>query len=210
MTIDDIELCEMDEQLAYVLGLCYPLYKEIEYDSKKYILGSCNHNKISGEELVAHIKAVQSFLKKSHLTENVLMLDNSIIKVPKKGFSIMIEKNKPYSNIFKKTVQQILEANTDIKKMFIRGCFDGRGSWDTSAHYISLDVDRDTHKQTIIAQISSSLGIELNINNRGKDAEKNDQIRVIKKCVNKFLVEIGLFSECRKNIIKNNIKLKDS
>lgn len=211
MTIDDIELCEMDEQLAYILGMCYPLYKKKDFNNKSYIIGACNYNKIQNEELISHILAVKRFLQnsKSSSIQTIDMLDNSKLKRTKKGFSILIENNKEYADIFKKRVDELFLSNDKIKIMFTRGCFDGRASWDTTSHYISLDVDRDQEKKQLINNILSSVGIDLNINNRGENAKKNDQIRIRKSCVQKFLDDIGFFSTYRTNIIKNNIKLKD-
>ena len=129
---------------------------------------------------------------------------------PKKGFSVIIEKtnipSKECIQILTEKVQEIKNSPDDIKKEFVKGCFDGRSSWDTKSHYLSVDVDRNDEKKDLIAEIIRSLNIDINMNGREPNHKKNDQIRIKYNSVQKFIEEIGLYSSCRKNIIEKAIK----
>lgn len=208
MTIEDIECNILNEQLAYIIGMCYPLYKEKNINNKKYLAGTCNYKKISGNQLVQHIMSVKNFLEQSEITKDIILHDNKGYS-NKQGFTMLIEYDIDYKDILNKKVEEIVISSSELKKMFIRGCFDGRASWDTSRKYLSIDVDRDTYKKNLIFNIAKSIQIGLNINNRKESYGKNDQIRILNKSIDNFLNNVGLFSKYREDIIKNNIKLRD-
>lgn len=214
MNINELGNNKMNRAVAYALGLIYPLYKEKTIDGKEYILGCVNHNpgKVTQDEINSH------YLKVYELFENCLGESAPVLKANKTvnytlsrklGFTVLIEKTDVQKektiNILTAKVKEIKNASDDIKREFVKGCFDGRASWDTTAHYLSIDVDRDYDRQDLIIDIIASLGIELNCNRRNLNHEKNDQIRIKSDSLKKFMSNIGFYSVCRERIIENAI-----
>ena len=124
--------------------------------------------------------------------------------------SVLIEKTDipqwQCLRILTEKVNEIKNETVEIKKEFVKGCFDGRASWDTTAHYLAIDVDREYPRQDLIIEIIESLGIHLNINRRDKNHKKNDQIRIKPDTLPQFMSSIGLYSACRKNIVEMAMK----
>ena len=214
MNISEFSKWDMDEAQAYVIGLIYPLFKHKNVNGKYYLIGSVNHNQnaITKDELDKHFLRVNSILKKSKskvIPEIKANKSNGISISPKAGFSILVEtleySEKDILDILDSKVEIISKDDSKIKKQFVIGCFDGRSSWDKTAKFLSIDVDRDLDRQSKIEKIITSLGIEVNINNRGEGHKKNDQIRIKSNSIEKFLIEIGLYSICRLNIINREL-----
>lgn len=215
MKINELKLCDMNKGLAYILGLIYPLYKEKQLNDKTYILGSVNHNpgKITSEELTKHYFSVMKLINENmkNIKPDIKSNKTSEYKISvKEGFTVLIDKNDLTSeecrSIITSKVNLIKDSPDELKKEFVKGCFDGRSSFDTTAHYLSIDVDRDYNKQNLIADIIKSLDISVNINKRDTGHKKNDQIRIRKDSLEKFIDEIGLYSICRQNIIEKAIR----
>ncbi|HHX69055.1 MAG TPA: hypothetical protein GX708_13525 [Gallicola sp.] len=211
MDIKQLESSVLDNAVAYMVGLTFPLYKTILINGKEYIVGSVNHNSnmISHEDLASHYKIVLRLLA----GKNVKLLanqneDQNISS--KKGFSVLIEKtgvsNEECLQLLLNVTKKISRSSVDLKKEFARACFDGRSSWDTTAHYLSIDVDRDYNRQDAIIEIIESIGIEINVNRREINHQKNDQIRIKKNSIDKFMSEIGLYSFCRTKLINQGLK----
>lgn len=215
MNITDLNTIEMNQALAYVLGLIYPLYKEKKICEKEYILGSINHNHnmITSEELAEHFLSVKQLIDIYMKETKPEIKSNSSSEFnisSKEGFTILIDKTDIDSQnsieILNSLANKIKESNDEIKKMFVRGCFDGRASFDTTSKYLSIDVDRDYEKQDLIKEIIESLNIDINLNRRERNHKKNDQIRIKKDSLEKFLKDIDMFSIRRKTTIENYIK----
>lgn len=214
MNIYELENYEINPAIAYALGLIYPLYKEKQLNDKKYIVGSVNHNPnmITLEEINKHFLKVYELFDKYIRTNNIEIKTNKCTEYTlssKKGFSILIEntnvEEEKCIKIMTKKVEQIKDSTDDIKKQFVKGCFDGRSSWDKTGHFLSIDVDRDSQKQNLIAQIIESLGIEINVNTRGDGHDKNDQIRIKRNSLELYMQEINFYSIRRANIINEVI-----
>lgn len=214
MNIEIIKEQQLNRALSYALGLIYPLYKDKKISDKEYIVGSVNHNpgKITEDEINAHYKKVLNLIKSENMQELLELKTNktsSFTISPKKGFSIIIEKGNLTTQtcniILTNKVKEIRDSNLEIKKEFVRGCFDGRSSWDSTAHYLSIDVDRNYEKQDLIIEIVESLGVHLNNNRRALNHSKNDQIRIKPESLSFFEEKIGLYSVCREKIIKKGI-----
>lgn len=214
MNIYELENHEMNLGLAYILGMIYPLYTTKKLNGKQYILGSVNHNHnmITQEEIDAHYLIIYNILKK-YIGENKIDLKTNKCAEytisPKKGFSMLIENtNVPDEKcieIMTKRVKEIKDGSDELKIEFVKGCFDGRASWDKNVGFLSVDVRRDYEMQDLIQKIIKSLGIDLNINRRSENHKKHDQIRIKKNSINDFMKKINLYSVCRENIIKNAI-----
>lgn len=217
MTILELKDATINSGLAYVLGLIFPLYKTGKNNKEEtFIKGCINYNSITDEELAEHFKLVLNFLSANNL-ENIDVKSNkqdnfSISR--KKGFSVLIwtlEKsdNECLDILFKKVTEIKNSKNNEIKKAFMKGCFDGRSSFDTTMHFVAVDTDRDYQRQDLIKSIFDDLDIDLNLNRREKDYEKNDQLRLKPKTLQKYLKEIDLYSNFRKQKIKNFIKREE-
>jgi hypothetical protein len=100
-------------------------------------------------------------------------------------------------------VMELKKAPENCRVQFVRGCFDGRSSFDTSRHYLSLDVDRDHQKQNLIVSIIGSLGISVDLNQRDKDHPKNEQIRIVPQNLRLYMTKVGFYSVRREEIISN-------
>lgn len=215
MDIKQFNSIELNPATAYITGLCFPLYKTISILHKPYIVGSVNHNSnmINSSDLAEHYNSVQKLINMNFGTGKIKLLSNQNDEQnisSKKGFSVLIEKNGEDDTeclkILGEISAKILASPTEIRKEFVKGCFDGRSSWDTTAHYLSLDVDRDYSRQDLIVKIIESLGIGININRRDINHPKNDQIRIKKDSIKKFISTIGLYSKCRLSLVENGIK----
>lgn len=208
MTIKEIEKIKLTPGLAYVIGLSYPLIKIKKTENTEYIVGAINHNNISQDDLANHFKILNN-ISKNIDSKNIILRANKGIS-SKLGFSFLIETDNlskfDCEKILSKKVQEIKDSSDcEIKKDFMRGCFDGRASWDKTFHYLSIDVDKNHDKQNLIKEIFNSFGIEINLNQRELNYGKNDQIRIKANCVRKFITDIGLYSVCRKNIIEKGL-----
>jgi hypothetical protein len=210
MNVKDLCSLNFNHAKAYILGMIYPLYKKIEYDNKNVLLGSVNHNNnmINVDDLVGHFQKIIRLLKKYNIPSNIIKNNDQLKGVMKKGFSIVIEANDPeFDNLINKEIDKIIKETTEIKKYFLIGCFDGRSSYDKTAKYLSVDIDRDYIKQDKIKEIAESLGIDINLNRRDCNHKKNDQMRIKRDSLKKFFNSIGLLSIRRSNILKEEIIL---
>lgn len=216
MHINELRYIEMNKAVAYTLGLIYPLYKEKTLNAKEYILGCVNHNagKVTQDELNKHYIAVYKLFRECMESEAPEIKTNKTAEYtisPKEGFTVLIDKTgvskEECLNILTEKVRKVKEASTEIKKEFVKGCFDGRASWDTTAHYLSIDVDREYERQDLVMEIMESLGIMLNNNRRDWNHKKNDQIRIKQDSLQKFMCNVGLYSSCRTNIVEKAMLL---
>ncbi len=210
MTITELKNAPLNEGVAYLLGLTYPLYTEARINGKECIVGGVryNANKVTQEELDIHFNKVFKLLNKYFEDNMPDLKSNKELGRPlsqKLGFSIIVDKDDLTDNqckaILHDMVLKIATSTTAIKSEFVKGCFDGRSSWDKTACYIALDIDRDSTKQKLLESIIQSLGISVNLNCRGVGHQKHDQLRIKKDSVKKFMTIIGLYSECKKKII---------
>lgn len=216
MNIQELKSAKMNRALAYALGLIYPLYKEKRLNAHDYILGCVNHNsgKVTQDELNAHYRDVYKMFTECMGAKAPLLKANKTVDYtisPKEGFTVLIDKTnvseKECIDILTEKVKEIKNSEMDIKKEFVKGCFDGRSSWDTSRHYLALDVDRDYDRQDLIIEIVESTGVDLNVNRRDLDHPKNDQLRIKPDSLHSFMSYIGLYSICRRKLVENGLRL---
>ena len=214
MNISELESCSINPAVAYILGLVYPLYKEKDILTKSFLVGAINHQPgmINDEDLAVHFKSVKDLFDKELGDSKVQITANQTDKYSvssKAGFSILIEKTNVSKNeclkILDKKIQELKLSDIVNRIHFVRGCFDGRSSFDTTTHYISIDVDRDEIRQNQIEEIINSVGLDVNINRRGEGHPKNDQIRIQKNCGEKFMKTIGFYSKRRTDIANKYI-----
>lgn len=211
MKISEFFKLGINPATSYILGLSFPLLKVKEMGNGYYILGSVNHNAnmITDQEITMHFMEVSKLLS-DHLSANldmVLVYNNSPIygKVqPKLGFSVVMQlDDENYLERMRMMVMELKDAPENCRVQFVRGCFDGRSSFDTSRHYLSLDVDRDHRRQNLIASIIGSLGINVDLNQRDDDHPKNDQIRIVPQKLRLYMTKVGFYSVRREKIISN-------
>lgn len=125
MNITDLNTIEMNQALAYVLGLIYPLYKEKKIGEKEYILGSINHNHnmITSEELAEHFSSVNRLIEAYMKETKPEIKSNSSSEFNishKEGFTILIDRTDIDSQnsieILNSLANKIKESNDEIKK----------------------------------------------------------------------------------------------
>lgn len=213
MKIKEIEK-EMTESIAYVVGMMYPLLKVGEIEGVRYVVGCVNHNKayIENDEIIKHYQSVDSFMNKYDETKKIKIRPNKVtgkytISI-KEGFSILLDidqlSEEDVLKIFERCLVKIKNSSDDeIKKKFVCGCFDGRSSFDKTACYLSIDVDRDHARQNMIKDVIESLNIKVNLNQRDLSHKKNDQVRIKKESIRLFMNKVGLFSARRDAILKD-------
>lgn len=216
MKLSEIENAELSSAICYIIGLIYPLTKEKDYGNHKYIIGSINHNvdMITDEELAAHFHTILNLFQNENIDTDCLKNNKSrdfgFSISAKKGFSVVIDAtgytSKKIQEVLTGKVRKIKESANEYKKEFAKGCFDGRASWDTTAKYFSVDVDRNHPKQDLIESIFNDFDIELNKNQRVIDHPKNDQLRIKPTSIEKYFDEIGTYSLARRKILENGIK----
>jgi hypothetical protein len=195
---------------AYIIGLMFPLIKKIDRLGKTYFVGGVNHNSnmISAEDLTKHWSRMIDLFNVDGLVNQIEVTNNSNLEnVKKVGFSVLIEiDNFNIQQEVQVSLEKILNSSkADVIKHFIKGCFDGRSSIDNTTGFIAVDVDRDTKKQNLIADIIHRQGISVNLNQRTQNHPKNDQIRIVRTDRRKFFDEIGFLSEARKKLLIENI-----
>lgn len=211
MTITELEQSSLNPGLAYVIGLIFPFYKTGK-DNKgnEFVKGCVNYNSVTEEALAAHFRSVLALLNENNLSSLQLLSNKQeeFSVSPKKGFSVLIykenQKDDKCLDILLKKVNEIKKSeNPQIQKEFMKGCFDGRGSFDTTMHFLSIDTDRDYERQNLIKEIFAQSNIDLNLNQRSMDYDKHDQIRIRPKDLQYFLNKIGLFNVMKKRQIEN-------
>ena len=206
------EFCSLpySNGVAYVLGLVYPLFKVQELTAgsrcQSYLIGSVNHNPghITHEDLKNHHLSVSELLRP---IDSGLIYDNSVYHITRKqGFSVILAIGDSTESASKVLISEKVKGlqcqGLETKKYFVRGCFDGRSSFDKTTGMLAIDVDRDITKQNIIYEIALSIGIDLNLNQRGSGHPKNDQIRVKKSSLAKYNSKIGFYSTYRERQCK--------
>lgn len=213
MKISDIANIKMNNGLAYILGLIYTRYTQKNILGKEYIVGNVNHNanKITSEEIAAHYKDVNNFLKENIDEQLIDLRTNKCSDYtisPKKGFSILIDMEENTQEhcetIINDRINEILGASEEMKAYFIRGCFDGRASFDTNFHLIALDVENNSEKIDMVIKIAKSIGIDIQENSRNTNTQgKMLQLRVKTASLNKYMTKVGFFSIRRRNDVES-------
>ena len=229
MTINELAQTNMSEGLAYLIGLTFPLLTDKEeivdkFHNRKYVGGCVNHNEVSDEDKAIHFQCVLRLFASCDIL-NVTIKNNKknpadkkdFSCTPKMGFTCLIETTgvgiHTTEEILRNRVLEIETANIDIRKAFVRGCFDGRGSWDSTLHMFSVDIDRkadekeDRVDQFLLRRICESvIGKDsIQLNQREKDHKKNDQMRIRKNFLNSFLTHVGLYSMARTHILEQHL-----
>lgn len=142
MNINDLCTLPMNPAKAYVLGMIYALTKKITYNNNDVLLGSVNHNStmIDADDLVGHFQEVTQLL--TAYGETVEIRDNSELPgLSKKGFSLIVNESVNSTILLRDTVETLKSGSEENKKSFLKGCFDGRSSYDTTSKYLSIDCD---------------------------------------------------------------------
>lgn len=210
MDISEMRTAQMSRALAYALGLSFPFYKSKKVNGVNYVLGCVNHNPgmITDEDLAKHFKSVKELFDTDLHTKTILIKDNRVNKIQSKlGFSILINQRNYTDDecidIMTDKVRGIEIGPEEYKIEFAKGCFDGRSSWDKTAHFLSIDVDRNYDRQNLMVRIIESLGININVNNRDINHPKNDQVRIKPDSLHYFMRKVGLYSTFRERQVEN-------
>lgn len=214
MKISDYFKMGINPATSYILGLSYPMLKIKQIRDDYYILGSVNHNPnmITDQEIAIHFMEVTNLLNQyiSDPLDMILVYNNSPVYgklQSKQGFSVVMQLDiDDYKERMEAMVVDLQNASEECRIQFTRGCFDGRSSFDTTRHFLAIDVDRDHHRQDVIAAIIESLGIELNINRREPGYDKNDQIRILPQKLSRYMHKVGFYSARRHKIISDYLQ----
>lgn len=216
MTVQELENIPMSPALAYVLGLIFPLYKEVLNDYGSMILGCVSHNPqpnktpnkvITADQLRLHWSRVYDLLNDiPKLQQSMKKNDSEIFRGAKLkpwGFSLFIQKNNIGTSAAKKIIHQRVDeisktaVRSDIKKMFIRGCFDGRSSVDDNAGLLAVDMNLNEADLSMLNSIMNEFNLKMSNNHRNDSDPRNFQFRIKRESLRIFRNMIGLFSERR-------------
>ena len=223
MTIDGFVELDMVPVKAYLLGMIYPFYTEkTAKNGKTYVLAQVKYkaDKISEDDIFEHHKRVKAFLRESKLADDIQVVSNQTeefgnLSGAMRGFSLLIEKSgteeseTTFNKIFKE-VNKLKKGEPQIKKFFLKGIFDGRGSMDTNSHLIVVDYkfqfDNSDVAFNLFSELVTSLGFELVPNIRHEGEKRNPQFRIKKTSLEKFKTEIGFFSVRRERYLDEMLK----
>lgn len=219
MTLNEFAKLEITAAKAFILGLIFPLYTEkTAKDGKTYILGAVRHkaNHVSEDDILEHHKNIKKFLREYNLAEKIQIVANQTEEYGNlsgglRGFSILLEKEKSesFTDSFNKIfllVKNLENESIEIKRFFLKGVFDGRGSVDTNSHLIVVDYKLPNDAFETFSNIIISLGFEITPNKRHLGEGRNAQFRIKTNSLEKFRNEIGFFSIRRKKYLNDMIK----
>lgn len=219
MTLNEFVKLEITAAKAFILGLIFPLYTEkTAKDGKTYILGAVRHkaNHVSEDDILEHHKTIKKFLREYNLAEKIQIVANQTEEYGNfsrglRGFSILLEKEKSesFTDSFNKIfllVKNLENESIEIKRFFLKGVFDGRGSIDTNSHLIVVDYKLPDNAFETFSNIIISLGFEITPNKRHSGEGRNAQFRIKTNSLEKFRNEIGFFSIRRKKYLDDMIK----
>ena len=203
----------LTNQTAYFLGLLMANEKTT-INSAIYWQAPVRHNPKSFnytdlERHYNYIKQIAVFLNKTSSTHLVNFYKKQDIPIEKYNagkngiLTLFKELTSDYSieDLISDVYDPLLNSFDNIKRSFLIGVFDGRGSYDKTANFIVLDYDKLAVKE-IIEHSLNELGIKANINSKAtarvrKDsgsAPRKKQIRI--KHI-EFLQKIGFVSPTR-------------
>lgn len=200
-------------QSAYFLGLLLA-DERTKINNKVFWQAPVRHNPthFNYHDLEEHynfIKEIAEFLGKDGVSQLTDFFKEQGIPISKftagkKGIVTLFEQiNDGYdvSNLINDILEPLRNSADLVKRAFLVGVFDGRGSYDKTAKFIALDYDSNDVRE-IVAIILNELGIDANINSKAsarirKDstsAPRKKQIRI--KHI-EYLKNIGFISPTR-------------
>ena len=214
MNLKEFEKLNMSPAKSFILGMIFPFYTEKNAaNGKRYILAQVKHNvtHISEDDILEHHKIIKQFLRDYDLSEELKVIANQTeefgnLSGAQRGFTILIEKDsseeedESFKKIYK-MVKDIEKENVEIKRSFVKGVFDGRGSIDKNSHLIVVDYRLSDDEFKTFSDIVTSLGFELVPNKRHVGEGRNKQFRIKTSSLKKFKDEIGFFSIRRKKYL---------
>ncbi|MFZ7201520.1 hypothetical protein ACLSY2_10055, partial [Avibacterium avium] len=63
MKVSELKNIKLTKELAYVIGLVYPLNKSTEYNNRSYLVGPINYNAIDDDDLTNHFLKINDLIK---------------------------------------------------------------------------------------------------------------------------------------------------
>lgn len=193
---------------AYFLGGIFAANESIERNGKKYWIAPVRYNfgYATTEELEEHFGYVRTSAVK--LGNQTLMsatiksngLDSGKFRLP--GFGTFFEsKNKtPLEEMIPAIKEALLASSTEIKRCFIAGMFDGRGSLDrnkrnNTIRYVVLDCENPVVGD-FLSEVIDDYGLEYNYNRARERVEggnpRKEQLRIPGR--ESYLEKIGFIS----------------
>lgn len=205
MTLTEFIDLKMSPCKAFVLGMIFPLYTEkVAKNGKKYVLAQVRHSAkhITENDILEHHRRIKLFLRTYNLVDQIQVVSNQTEEFGNlsgafRGFTLLIEKENLSQDGFNEIlllVDSLKNADIEIKKYFLKGVFDGRGSFDTNSKLLVVDYELDDYAFDIFSSIIVSLGFEIIPNKRNIDSKRHTQFRIKKSSLKKYKTEIGFFS----------------
>jgi hypothetical protein len=209
---------------AYFLGGIFAANESVISNNIKYWIAPVRHNNgyLTNEELEVHFSHVKRLSAK--LLNQTLMAQTIRINGLDSGkFNRLVG----FGTFFKSTNRTSLEAlipvvkkalfnSTDeVKRSFIVGMFDGRGSFDKNSktgaiRYVVLDCENSTVGK-FLCEVLSNYGIDYNYNEARDRVEggtpRKDQLRI--PGYEKFVEKIGFISKKKFDVGSVSYKIPD-
>lgn len=201
---------------AYFLGGIFAANESVISKGQKYWISPVryNHGKITTSELEVHFQHVKAMANK--LSNNTLMvstirrngLDSGKFK-RLLGFGTFFKTNEDtdLEDMIPEVKKALLNSSNEVKRCFIAGMFDGRGSIDINRkkgniRYFVLDCENETVGR-FLCEIVEDYGLSYNYNQARERLEggtpRKDQLRIPGS--ENFIMKIGLISDKKFSIV---------
>lgn len=229
ITLEEINALDPNDitpLISYAVGLCFFQLKVCEIDQQKYVVGGINHNpqNVTKKEIFEHYNALRLFQEQDDkYFFKILANQKKVVNIESKeeqqlsaksGFTMLIPYTNTNSDEIDYIYKLILSISTKLLKLnnlspyFLGGLFDGRSSYDKTAHFITTDYS-DKYKSKDFDNIVDKLivlGVNdklININVRKPGIKKANQFRIKKEELQKNVsnCDVVLFSTKRKSQI---------
>lgn len=200
----------LTNESAYFLGGILAANESVQVDDRMYWIAPVRHNNnyLTNEELEVHFENIQILSNK--LSSKTLMaqkirqnkLDSGKFN-RSVGFGTFFESKtgKRLEDLIPFIKDALLNSSDEVKRCFIVGMFDGRGSFDINKQtgairYIVLDCENPTIGD-FLCEILDDYGITYNYNTArdrlGGGAPRKDQLRIPGS--EKYLEKFGFISQ---------------
>lgn len=200
---------------AYFLGGIFAANECAMSGEQKYWIAPVryNNNYITNEELEAHFQHVKEMASK--LGENTLMastirkngLDSGKFK-RLVGFGTYFKSIDKVDiiNMIPEVKRALFSSSEEVKRCFIAGMFDGRGSIDINRktgniRYVVLDCENEIVGE-FLCEVLKNYGLKYNYNKARERVEggkpRKDQLRILGS--EDFIMKIGFVSEKKFNV----------
>lgn len=201
---------DLTPEAAYCIGAIVSSARIYAYKGKNFYLVTVRHNsnQATDDELKRHVSFLKRIAKK---TKGKVFLKEELVKRKwfeknKDGFAIVFSStnNLTITEIVDAAHTLFQEADNSLKRAFLIGAFDGRGSWDRNLKKIVLDCS--TEVKPLLNEMLLQFGIHTDYNphrdRREGGRPRANQLRISASDMSIFFEQIGLISPAKIRVAK--------